>query len=151
MSSSTSGFVVGSPANLYSCGYYRTTAWTTSSGPATFKYDLQVWDTFGPMYSAATGVFTAPLSGLYMISITLGCMAAAPGDTFAAGITIASVNKFSPTVAAEAGSTPIDTTVTFVERLQQNQQITTLQACTSAGLTGNTGVSNFFRASLLGQ
>jgi hypothetical protein len=117
--------------------WYRSTAWVTptpANTPTQFTMNVNYSDPYG-MFNGNT--FTAPITGIYQINLSLGVAATATGQSIEAEITNTGLGVLAHGIYAYApGATFIQNAVNYTTPVAGGGQWMTAQQSNTVGLNG---------------
>jgi hypothetical protein len=121
------------------CEYYRAAAWTTPTSLSAVAMDQVIEDFYG-LYNANTGVFSVPVTGLYLLNFSVAATATAINQW----LNCVLVNTGGSMVAQfqnYAGAAANFTSATIYQRALANTETITTKVNASVGMTGSIGVN----------
>jgi hypothetical protein len=124
------------PANVLHAYWYRNTAWQTpavANTIAQFSMNVNYSDPYG-LFNGNT--FTAPISGIYQMNLSLGIVAGAVGQSLYAVITNTGLGALAYGMAFAPGATFIVAAVNYTTPVPVGGQWMTAQQSGTVGLTG---------------
>lgn len=120
--------------NICTMSAYRSTAQSVASGD-TIVLDTELWDD-GADFNNATGIYTVPIAGLYLIIANLGYASVTSGKRYGGYIDVAGTIYSSP-LGYATGTSQLTVTIAAMIKLTAGQAVT-LKASHDHGSALNT-------------